>query len=150
MTGHELYGHEIVGVAPFKPTALATCLLPSPEVGLFCSLAAGHDGEHEVQVPAFVTLLTFANEPEPEPEPEATFERTFLDTLVVARPARPRGVPTPRDLHPTPASVATADWRCGRCGSDQWVGWRSAPGAPRMTQCVPCGHVQPLPTGGQQ
>ncbi len=39
-------------------------------------------------------------------------------------------------------------WRCNRCGSSSWVGWRAslAP-APRKAQCVPCGHVQELPTG---
>lgn len=43
---------------------------------------------------------------------------------------------------PTPA------WRCARCGSDRWAGWRAGravDGFPRKAQCVPCGHVQELP-----
>lgn len=40
------------------------------------------------------------------------------------------------------------DWRCARCSSPRWVGWRNGPeheGWPRRAQCVPCGHVQDLP-----
>jgi hypothetical protein len=41
-------------------------------------------------------------------------------------------------------------WRCDRCGSARWVGWRNGPahhGFTRYAQCVPCGHVQDLPVG---
>jgi hypothetical protein len=41
-----------------------------------------------------------------------------------------------------------APWKCGRCGSDRWNGWRAGPaqdGHRRLAQCVPCGQVQPLP-----
>lgn len=41
-----------------------------------------------------------------------------------------------------------ATWRCRRCGSHRWVGWRAGPaqdGYPRQAQCVPCGHIQPPP-----
>lgn len=41
------------------------------------------------------------------------------------------------------------EWTCERCRShDRWIGWRNGPaheGWPRKAQCVPCGHVQPLP-----
>ena len=38
-------------------------------------------------------------------------------------------------------SVATH--ACPRCGSTQWVGWRSGPDPdlPRYAQCVPCGKI---------
>ncbi|MEU4386790.1 hypothetical protein [Promicromonospora sp. NPDC023805] len=48
------------------------------------------------------------------------------------------------------ATEAPAVWRCSRCGSDRWVGWRAGPaqdGFPRRAQCVPCGNVQGLPDG---
>lgn len=46
-------------------------------------------------------------------------------------------------------AIAEDAWRCIRCGSPRWVGWRAGPeheGFRRFAQCVPCGHVQDLPT----
>lgn len=47
---------------------------------------------------------------------------------------------------------AEPTWRCARCGSDRWGGWRAGPeheGYPRKAQCVPCGHVQDLPADSE-
>jgi hypothetical protein len=49
-----------------------------------------------------------------------------------------------------PASMA--GWRCGRCGSSRWVGWRAGPeheGWPLQAQCVPCGRVQAMTERGR-
>lgn len=49
---------------------------------------------------------------------------------------------------PTAREEPAATWRCARCDSDRWVGWRAGPeheGYPRKAQCVPCGTVQDLP-----
>lgn len=47
-----------------------------------------------------------------------------------------------------PAEPAPEPWRCVRCGSTRWVGWRRGPeheGWPRRAQCVPCGRIQEAP-----
>jgi hypothetical protein len=52
----------------------------------------------------------------------------------------------------TEPEIVVDDWRCGKCGSDRWVGWRAGPaheGYPRKAQCVPCGRVQELPKEGR-
>lgn len=39
-------------------------------------------------------------------------------------------------------------WKCQRCRSGEWVGWRAGPaheGFTRYAQCVRCGQVQDLP-----
>jgi hypothetical protein len=46
-----------------------------------------------------------------------------------------------------------APWKCERCGSDRWNGWRAGPaheGYRRLAQCVPCGQIQPLPADADE
>lgn len=45
----------------------------------------------------------------------------------------------------TKEQASHGPWRCDKCSSRRWVGWRAGPapqGYRRQAQCVPCGHVQ--------
>lgn len=112
MTGLRLYAFDVTGVEPMhRGGTVQNCGLPSPDPRFVCTLPVGHQpaGDHEVQVPALVTIIRFrsdlenpmakTDDPAPDPKREAGKKRAQRGDIA-AKPARPRSNPTPRDVRP--------------------------------------------------
>ena len=106
MSDLQILGRTALAIRPLaRGIAANSCLLPAPRPGEVCSLPAGHTGDHEVQVLAFVTIDRFTSNTENPMTPTDDQKRDAAATRaehedIAAKPARPRSAPTPREARP--------------------------------------------------